>query len=538
MNEAPVIAFDRINTNSAGTRSPTDSNQVDIINELIAAEAGSKFITSGVMNSLAAKFTKLQKDFRQLETVILEKDRQISIKESLNFGLQQDLKHMQEQVLHEQERIEAVQSAAKRGRLALIKSLRAVEEKKRQEIKVKLNNDSYRLGRVTMVRQGTRFQEYWEDGREIREIKDQLAVLQAKKEALEKQRKQLKKKDDDELSMTIPLKLSILAREESELKDILDKLEIEKNLHITESRRIAEEDAARYSKATPEHEAWPVLHSRYLLLSLLGKGGYSEVYKAFDLLEHRELAIKFHQLNSGWAEALKANYIKHALRENQIHRELDSPRIVKHYDTLEVDSNCFCTVLEYCAGDDLNTYLKRYKTLSEKEARYIMLQLFAALSYLSTQSEKIIHYDLKPHNIMLNDGEIKITDFGLAKIMDPSKTNMELTSQGVGTYWYLPPECFETGSGVPKISSKVDVWSAGVIFYEILYGQKPFGHNMSQEKLVSDHVISRATNVVFPTKPSVSTECKEFIKKCLEYRQEDRWDVPEAFASAYLQSRK
>jgi len=533
-----TIPYDRINSNSAGIRSPTDSNQAEFVNELIAVEAGSKFLTSGIMNSLATKLTKLQKDYRQLETVLNEKDRQLSLRESQTLNLQQELKRMQDLVMQEQERVENIQSAAKRGRLALIRSLRAVEEKKRQEIKVKLNNDSYRLGRVTMVRQGTRFQEYWEDGREIREIKDQLAVLQAKKEAIEKQKKQLKKKDDDELSMTIPLKLCLLAREETELKENLDKLEVEKNLHIAESRRIAEEDAARYSKATPEHEAWPVLHSRYLLLSLLGKGGYSEVYKAYDLLEHRELAIKFHQLNSSWAEALKANYIKHALRENQIHRELDFSRIVKHYDTLEVDSNCFCTVLEYCPGEDLNTYLKRYKTLTEKEARYIMLQLFAALNYLNTQSEKIIHYDLKPHNIMLNNGEIKITDFGLAKIMDPSKTNMELTSQGVGTYWYLPPECFETGSGTPKISSKVDVWSAGVIFYEILYGQKPFGHNMSQEKLVSDNVISRATNVTFPGKPSVSTEAKEFIKRCLEYRQEDRWDVPEAYASVYLQSRK
>jgi tousled-like kinase len=486
------------------------------------------------MNSLAQKLAKVQKEYRQLDSVLAEKDRELALRESQYLSLQLELKRVKDTAAQELEKADKLHSSAKRGRSALIQALRAVEEKKRQEIKVKLNNDSYRLGRVTMVRQGTRFQEYWEDGIEIRNIKDQLLVLQVQRESLEKQRKQLKKKEDEELSMTIPLKLSLLAREESDLKEALEKLDIEKNLHIAESRRIAEEDGARYSKATPEHEAWPVLHSRYLLLCLLGKGGYSEVYKAYDLTEHRELAIKFHQLNPAWAEALKANYIKHALRENQIHRELDFPRIVKHYDTLEVDSNCFCTVLEYCPGEDLNTFLKRHKTLSEKEARYIMVQLFAGLNYLNMQAEKIIHYDLKPHNIMLNTGDIKITDFGLAKIMDPSNTNMELTSQGVGTYWYLPPECFETGAGVPKISSKVDVWSAGVIFYEMLYGQKPFGHNMSQEKLVTDQIITKATNVAFPSKPSVSVECKEFIRRCLEYHQEERWDVGEAFNSSYL----
>ena len=73
-------------------------------------------------------------------------------------------------------------------------------------------------------------------------------------------------------------------------------------------------------------------------------------------------------------------------------------------------------------------------------------------------------------------GDIKITDFGLSKIMDSDNYNpehgMDLTSQGAGTYWYLPPECFVVGKTPPKISSKVDVWSIGVIFYQCLYGKK------------------------------------------------------------------
>ena len=255
------------------------------------------------------------------------------------------------------------------------------------------------------------------------------------KESIEKQKKALKKQqNDEEFLLTLPLKLSILAREEGDLKEKLERLEIEKNLHISISRLAAEEESAKYSKASTEHEAWPVLHNRYLLLSLLGKGGYSEVYKAYDLMDHIQIALKFHQLNSNWPEVIKANYIKHALRENQIHRELNHPRIVRHYDTLEIDNNCFCTVLEYCPGEDLHHYLKKNKTLTEKESKSLMLQIFSGLKYMNEQKEKIIHFDLKPHNILLNNGEVKITDFGLSKIMDPSKTNMELTSQGVGTY--------------------------------------------------------------------------------------------------------
>ncbi len=83
-------------------------------------------------------------------------------------------------------------------------------------------------------------------------------------------------------------------------------------------------------------------------------------------------------------------------------------------------------------------------------------------------------------NILLGSGqfsgEIKITDFGLSKLMTEDlynpDTGMDLTSQGAGTYWYLPPECFETGREPPKISSKVDIWSVGIIFFQCLFGKK------------------------------------------------------------------
>lgn len=74
--------------------------------------------------------------------------------------------------------------------------------------------------------------------------------------------------------------------------------------------------------------------------------------------------------------------------------------------------------------------------------------------YLNKGGQKIIHYDLKPQNILFHNGEIKISDFGLSKVVDEYSDNIELTSQGVGTYWYLPPECFGRHQRV-QISSKV-----------------------------------------------------------------------------------
>merc|ERR1712038_920879 len=272
----------------------------------------------------------------------------------------------------------------------------------------------------------------------------------------------------------LKLRYASLRKEDADLQMEMEKLERSRNLHIRELKRIHNEDQSRYNNH-------PMLNERYLLLMLLGKGGFSEVHKAFDTKEQRYVACKIHQLNKDWKDDKKANYIKHALREYNIHKNLEHSRIVKLFDVFEIDANSFCTVLEYCDGHDLDFHLKQNKIIPERESRSIIMQVVSALKYLNDIKPPIIHYDLKPGNILLTggnvlSGDIKITDFGLSKIMDEEnyKPNegMDLTSQGAGTYWYLPPECFVVGKAPPKISSKVDVWSVGVIFYQCLYGKK------------------------------------------------------------------
>lgn len=231
-------------------------------------------------------------------------------------------------------------------------------------------------------------------------------------------------------------------------------------------------------------------------------------------------------------------YIKHAIRENDIIKQIKHPKIVNHYDTFEIDHNSFCTVLELCTGPDLYTYLKLHKTVSEKEAKFIITQILYALKYLNEREPKVIHFDLKPQNILFHNGEIKIADFGLAKVIEDNKEQIELTSQGVGTYWYLPPECFDSDKSKAYIDPKVDVWSTGVIFFELLYGVKPFGNGMTQEKIFQENIIKKAKKVEFPEKPQVSTECKEFIKKCLSYNKFERFDISTAWNSPYIRNNK
>lgn len=103
----------------------------------------------------------------------------------------------------------------------------------------------------------------------------------------------------------------------------------------------------------------------------------------------------------------------------------------------------------------------------------------------------------------------------------------------MGTYWYQAPECFDQSKN-PQITQKVDIWSVGVIFYELLFGVKPFGHDKSQMAIVRDQTILNARQVQFPSKPSISDACKDFIRRCLAYHHQDRYDVYESYYSPYL----
>jgi tousled-like kinase len=101
------------------------------------------------------------------------------------------------------------------------------------------------------------------------------------------------------------------------------------------------------------------------------------------LQEQRYVACKVHQLNKDWKDDKKANYIKHALREYNIHKQLDHSRVVRLFDVFEIDANSFCTVLEYCDGHDLDFYLKQHKIIGEREARYKATTTTLTLGYFS-----------------------------------------------------------------------------------------------------------------------------------------------------------
>ena len=494
------------------------------------------------INKYEYNIEQLLKKISEQNLIIESKDKEIS---KLKLSQKEDeeiIKDLQEYKKNSDIEI-------KRCRLDISNMAKEIAELKREKKNKWINEQEYYLGKFGVQRfsHGT-MMDYWEDGTKIKEVKKALENIKIQKEEIDKQRRKLSSSksrksqnednnnyyEQDDSKELLNFKMSQLQKEESELKDKKNRLEIEKSILIHEINLYNQESRCAFSQ---KKEGWPLLGGRYQIVSLLGKGGYSEVYKAYDLENHIYVACKLHQLNQNWKEEVKDNYIKHTIRENQIHKEINHSKIVKHFDTIEIDNNSFCTVLEYCSGPDLATYLQRNRFIQEKEARIIITQILEGLEYLNKLPNKIIHYDLKPENIIFNNMEAKISDFGLAKIIESNTDRVQLTSQGVGTYWYLPPECFEEKKNV-NISSKVDIWSIGVILFEMFFRKKPFGQNYTHDKLLKERVMQNAKIVEIPNKPNISDECKDFIRHCLAYHQEDRYDVFQALESPFIKQDK
>eukprot|EP00529_Nitzschia_sp_RCC80_P000556 CAMPEP_0113521692 /NCGR_PEP_ID=MMETSP0014_2-20120614/44779_1 /TAXON_ID=2857 /ORGANISM="Nitzschia sp." /LENGTH=868 /DNA_ID=CAMNT_0000419675 /DNA_START=1 /DNA_END=2607 /DNA_ORIENTATION=- /assembly_acc=CAM_ASM_000159 len=559
----------RNNNSSRGEKTSTvgstvGGGKVDSAKRSTSGRSGSPFGSFSNFGNEDNNKEFLQEQCEKLKQQLQDKEEQLRAVTN-----NRTIKHtaLQSALTNAKDELRAVQDASEQKSIQFQKVvedlMRTKALKDAKEVRSALASDGARLGRLVHVRVGMRVIDQWEDGYATHDLLRRKKELQRKKNILLSRQKEHKKRlkqqqqqqtsskssgsingqeDDDRETMTplevqeakesIQMHLEAIKRDENELLLEEAALNEEKAAYTRAMKLVAAEDASTFSNR-------PKLHDRYALDRLLGKGGFSEVWKAYDLDELREVAVKIHQLDPRWSESKKENYIKHVTREYEIHREVRHPRIVSFYDVFEIDEDSFATVLEVCSGKDLDSLLKSKRTLPEKQARAILLQILSGMLYLSQPGKTrkgIIHYDLKPGNILFDEfGDAKITDFGLSKIVDSPDpaVSMELTSQGAGTYWYLPPECFVMDENV-RISNKVDVWSIGVIFYQMLYGRRPFGEGKSQDKILADNTMLNADEVHFPDRPSVSGSCKDFIRLCLTHDQAFRPSISQLCEDHYI----
>ncbi|RIB11471.1 kinase-like domain-containing protein [Gigaspora rosea] len=265
------------------------------------------------------------------------------------------------------------------------------------------------------------------------------------------------------------------------------------------------------------------LIGHYAVLKLIGTGSFSEVKLAIDLENCREVAIKMISLKEMQDnECLKTG----VSREIQILEYINHPNIVSLLDTIETPTH-LCLVLEYVPGGELFDYVNDYyEKITEDEVKQIFYELVNTVSYL--HESNIIHRDLKLENILLESSEsspnkkrIKLTDFGLARFIDPKSP---LLTTRCGSEEYAAPELISASSYDGR---KTDIWSLGIILYALLVGYLPFNQEAGQTRKQFFIKIIKA-DFKFP-KPNpvdkrgtISEDAKDLVKKILQTMPERR----------------
>lgn len=204
------------------------------------------------------------------------------------------------------------------------------------------------------------------------------------------------------------------------------------------------------------------LNNRHKIDSRLGEGGMGEVYLASDEKTGGQVAIKI------LARQLTANpeALERFKREGETLRQLDHPNIVKFIDAFEHEKQ-YVIVMEYISGGSLQNLIKQ-GALPIEQARQITLDLCDAL--IRAHRLNIIHRDLKPENILITEnGTPKLADFGVARLSE--STSLTRSGTQVGTPYYMAPEAWEG----KILDAQADIWSLGIILFEMLAGKVPFG---------------------------------------------------------------
>lgn len=218
---------------------------------------------------------------------------------------------------------------------------------------------------------------------------------------------------------------------------------------------------------------------KYQLISLLGKGGMSRVYKATQMLINRTVALKLMlpQLSQD------KESVKRFLQEAQAAGQVSHPNVVGVIDFGLAEDNQPYLVMDYLEGDNMAQVLKRKKRIPVKDAIAIFIQICEGLA--AAHEHGIVHRDIKPSNIVLQNvpegSRVRVVDFGIAKMVDAQAQQQHLTKTGevFGSPFYMSPEQCE-GS---KLDTRSDIYSLGVVFYECLTGVVPLAGNTAIETM-------------------------------------------------------
>ena len=252
-----------------------------------------------------------------------------------------------------------------------------------------------------------------------------------------------------------------------------------------------------------------LLGKRYEILEKIGGGGWALVYRAQDTFLHRPVAVKV--LRSQYTA--DDDFVRRFKREAQAAASLSHPNVVSIYDVGQED-DVYYIVMEYIDGQTLKEKIDAEAPLPIPVSVKIALQILDALDH--AHQAKIVHRDIKPHNILLTrSGRVKVTDFGIARAA--TTTTLTHTGSIIGSAHYFSPEQARGGF----TGEKSDIYSVGVVLYEMVTARVPFEGD-SPISVAIKHI---QEDVPPPTQlnPAVPVELEEIILRAMEKDQNRRY---------------
>jgi tRNA A-37 threonylcarbamoyl transferase component Bud32 len=270
---------------------------------------------------------------------------------------------------------------------------------------------------------------------------------------------------------------------------------------------------------------FPTMIGRYQVLRLLGSGAMGSVVLAEDPRIKRKVAIKLMKLDAVRTEADQHEYLARFQREAEVSGLLNHPGIVAIYDVGEVEGHGPFLAMEFVPGKPLDGLIKGGPAISTKEKLRIAVGIAESLDH--AHAKGIVHRDVKPGNVMVaEDGRTKLMDFGIAKLEDASLTQ---TGTFLGTPSYASPEQIREG----KVDSRSDIFSFGVLVFELMSGQSPFPGNSINTILY--RIVNEPPVEVQPPVTGILPEgWRRIFDKVLSKRPEERYPTCTAFVRDLL----
>jgi serine/threonine protein kinase len=264
------------------------------------------------------------------------------------------------------------------------------------------------------------------------------------------------------------------------------------------------------------------LGTAYTIEGEIGRGGMGVVYRARDERLKRPVAIKVLPPDLAYRADIRQRF----LREAETAARLSHPNIVPIHTVGDKDDLCYF-VMGLVDGESLGLRLKRRGRLSIEEARRIMRESADALS--AAHAQGVIHRDVKPDNILLEGtrGRVMVTDFGIAKALSSEGGTLTEAGVAIGTPAYMSPE---QAAGDRDIDGRSDLYSLGVVAYQMLTGELPFQAPTVPALLMKQ--ISEVPVAISRKRPETPEELSLTVMRCLEKDPEDRWNTADALRRA------